>query len=572
MQTTVIARSGGQILVDALQVHGVEIAFGVPGESYLAVLDALHDAAIRFIVNRQEGGAAFMADAYGKMTGKPGICFVTRGPGATNAAIGVHSAFQDSTPMIVFVGQVGGDFVEREAFQEIDYRRMFGQMTKWVAQIDRADRIPEYIARAFQLATSGRPGPVVLALPEDMLTAEATVADTGSHVPQQASASAAQIAQLERLLRAAQRPIVLLGGGGWDRAACDDIARFVQAWQLPVACAFRFQDLFDNRDPHYIGDVGIGINPALAARIGAADLVLAIGPRLGEMTTGGYTLLQAPRPVQGLIHIHAGIEELGRVYHADLAINSGMPQIAAQLAALDRPASPAWSATVAAARADYAAWQQEPALFAGDRQYLNLWQVVRTLQETLPAQTILTNGAGNFASWAHRFWRYAGFRTQLAPSSGAMGYGVPAGVAAAILEAHRGTRRPVLTFAGDGDFMMNGQELATAVQFNVPVLFIVFNNGMFGTIRMHQERAYPGRVSGTALRNPDFAALARAYGAAGEIVDTTAAFAPALQRALAHIASTGLPALIELRYDGNLITPNATLDSIRARALAGPKT
>ena len=572
MQTTVIARSGGQILVDALQVHGVEIAFGVPGESYLAVLDALHDAAIRFIVNRQEGGAAFMADAYGKMTGKPGICFVTRGPGATNAAIGVHSAFQDSTPMIVFVGQVGGDFVEREAFQEIDYRRMFGQMTKWVAQIDRADRIPEYIARAFQLATSGRPGPVVLALPEDMLTAEATVADTGSHVPQQASASAAQIAQLERLLRAAQRPIVLLGGGGWDRAACDDIARFVQAWQLPVACAFRFQDLFDNRDPHYIGDVGIGINPALAARIGAADLVLAIGPRLGEMTTGGYTLLQAPRPVQGLIHIHAGIEELGRVYHADLAINSGMPQIAAQLAALDRPASPAWSATVAAARADYAAWQQEPALFAGDRQPLNLWQVVRTLQEALPAQTILTNGAGNFASWAHRFWRYAGFRTQLAPSSGAMGYGVPAGVAAAILEAHRGTRRPVLTFAGDGDFMMNGQELATAVQFTAPVLFIVFNNGMFGTIRMHQERAYPGRVSGTALRNPDFAALARAYGAAGEIVETTAAFAPALQRALAHIASTGLPALIELRYDGNLITPNATLDSIRARALAGPKT
>ncbi|MBC7573571.1 MAG: thiamine pyrophosphate-binding protein [Herminiimonas sp.] len=572
MQTTVTARSGGQILVDALQVHGVEIAFGVPGESYLAVLDALRDAAIRFIVNRQEGGAAFMADAYGKMTGNPGICFVTRGPGATNAAIGVHSAFQDSTPMIVFVGQVGGDFVEREAFQEIDYRRMFGQMTKWVAQIDRADRIPEYIARAFQLATSGRPGPVVLALPEDMLTAQATVADTGSHAPQQASASAAQIAQLERLLRAAQRPILLLGGGGWDRAACDDIARFVQAWQLPVACAFRFQDLFDNRDPHYIGDVGIGINPALAARIGAADLVLAIGPRLGEMTTGGYTLLQAPRPVQGLIHIHAGIEELGRVYHADLAINSGMPQIAAQLAALDGPASPAWSATVAAARADYAAWQQEPALFAGDRQPLNLWQVVRTLQEALPAQTILTNGAGNFASWAHRFWRYAGFRTQLAPSSGAMGYGVPAGVAAAILEAHRGTRRPVLTFAGDGDFMMNGQELATAVQFNAPVLFIVFNNGMFGTIRMHQERAYPGRVYGTALRNPDFAALAHAYGASGEIVETTAAFAPALQRALAHIASSGLPALIELRYDGNLITPNGTLESIRATALAGPKT
>jgi acetolactate synthase-1/2/3 large subunit len=574
MQT---ARSGGQILVDALQVHGVEIAFGVPGESYLPVLDALHDAAIRFIVNRQEGGAAFMADAYGKLTGKPGICFVTRGPGATNAAIGVHSAFQDSTPMIVFVGQVGGDFVEREAFQEIDYRRMFGQMTKWVAQIDRAERIPEYLARAFQVATSGRPGPVVLALPEDMLTAMATVADTERYAPLQASASAAQIAQLEGLLRAAQRPLVLLGGGGWDRAACDDIARFVQAWQLPVACAFRFQDLFDNRDPHYIGDVGIGINPALAARIGAADLVLAIGPRLGEMTTGGYTLLQAPRPAQGLIHIHAGIEELGRVYHADLAINSGMPQIATQLAALAGIDAPAWSDTVPAARAEYAAWQQEPALFAGDRQPLNLWQVVRTLQDALPAETILTNGAGNFASWAHRFWRYAGFRTQLAPSSGAMGYGVPAGVAAAIVEAHVGTdggasfrtRRPVLTFAGDGDFMMNGQELATAVQFGAPVLFIVFNNAMFGTIRMHQERAYPGRVSGTALRNPDFAALARAYGAFGETVEATAGFTPALQRALAHIGDTGLPALIELRYDGNLITPNATLESIRAAALAG---
>ena len=568
-------RSGGQILVDALQIHGVDLAFGVPGESYLAVLDALHDADIRFVINRQEGGAAFMADAYGKLTGRPGVCFVTRGPGATNAAIGIHTAYQDSSPMIVFVGQVGGDFVEREAFQEIDYRRMFGQSTKWVAQIDRAERIPEYVARAFTVATSGRPGPVVLALPEDMLTATATVADTARYQSQQASASASQLQQLRGLLESAERPVVLLGGGGWNAAACADIAGFIHAWQLPATCAFRFQDLFDNRDDHYAGDVGIGINPLLAARIRASDLVLAIGPRLGEMTTGGYTLLAAPRPRQKLIHIHAGIEELGRVYQADLMINSGMPQIAAALAAL--PASegaPRWSATVKDARDEYLAWQAEPALMQRDDVALNLWQVVQTLQAVLPADTILTNGAGNFATWAHRFWQYAGFhgmRTQLAPTSGAMGYGVPSGVAAALVARHAGRDATVLTFAGDGDFMMNGQELATAVQFGAKVLFIVFNNGMYGTIRMHQERTYPGRVFGTELHNPDFAALARAYGAAGESVEATAGFAPALERALTWMNEHGLPALIELRYDGNLITPNATLTSLRDTALAATR-
>ena len=565
-------RSGGQILVDALQLHGVDLAFGVPGESYLAVLDALHDAAITFVINRQEGGAAYMADAYGKMTGRPGICFVTRGPGATNAAIGIHTAFQDSTPMIVFVGQVGGDFVEREAFQEIDYRRMFGPMTKWVAQIDRAERIPEYIARAFQVATSGRPGPVVLALPEDMLSAMASVADTACYRAQQASPAAEQLMQLQAILQAAQRPLVLLGGGGWNAKSCADLMRFAHAWQLPVACAFRFQDLYDNRDDHYVGDVGIGVNPALAARIGAADLIVAIGPRLGEMTTGGYSLLRAPRPRQKLVHVHAGIEELGRVYQAELMINSGMPQITAHLAALMPPATPAWAATVAEARVQYLAWQQEPALFQDCSHPLNLWQVVQTLRSALPADTILTNGAGNFASWAHRFWRYAGFRTQLAPTSGAMGYGVPAGVAAAILEARAGSARPVVTFAGDGDFMMNGQELATAVQSGVAVLFIVFNNSMFGTIRMHQERAYPARVFGTGLHNPDFAALAQAYGAAGEVVSQTAQFAPALQRALRHMTDTRRPALIELRYDGNLITPGTTLETIRTNAQAQQKT
>jgi acetolactate synthase I/II/III large subunit len=560
------ARTGGQILVDALVTHGADIAFGVPGESYLAVLDALRDSPIRFITNRQEGGAAFMADAYGKLTGRPGICLVTRGPGATNASIGVHTAHQDSTPMILFIGQVGNDFVEREAFQEIDYRRMFGTMTKWVAQIDRADRIPEYVARAFQVATSGRPGPVVLALPEDMLTSVASVPDARPYRPVQASPSEAEIAQLRELLAAAKRPVLLLGGAGWNTAACDDLRRFAEANALPVACAFRFQDLLDNRHPHYIGDVGIGINPKLAARIQSSDLLIAIGPRLGEMTTGGYTLLEAPHPKQRLIHIHAGAEELGRVYQADMMINSGMPQIAAMLANMASVDSGAWRETVAEARAELDAWQAEPPVFKGQSPTLNLWQVVQTLQERLPADTILTNGAGNFATWAHRFWRYGGFRTQLAPTSGAMGYGVPAGIAASIISGHHGKRRTILTFAGDGDFMMNGQELATAVQYGAGVLFIVFNNNMYGTIRMHQEREYPARVSGTELHNPDFAALARAYGAHGETVATTENFAPALQRALAHINDNGLPALIELRYDANLITPNATLEAIRQAA------
>ncbi|HEX7647530.1 MAG TPA: thiamine pyrophosphate-binding protein [Noviherbaspirillum sp.] len=557
-------RTGGQILVDALHTHGTDLVFGVPGESYLAVLDALHDSAIRFIVNRQEGGAAFMAEAYGKLTGRPGVCFVTRGPGATNASIGVHTAHQDSTPMILFIGQVGNDFVEREAFQEIDYRRMFGTMTKWVAQIDRADRIPEYVAHAYQVATSGRPGPVVLALPEDMLTAQADVPDARRYQPVQAAPSPAQITQLRDMLAAAKQPVVMLGGAGWNTDACNDIRLFAERNALPVACAFRFQDLLDNRHAHYIGDVGIGINPKLAARIKSADLVIAIGPRLGEMTTGGYTLLDAPVPKQKLVHVHASAEELGRVYQADLMINSGMPQIAAALAGMAPVEASAWRHTVAEARAELAAWQEEPPIFKGSDAALNLWQVVQTLKAALPPDTILTNGAGNFATWAHRFWHYGGFRTQLAPTSGAMGYGVPAAVAAKIAAPHR----TVLNFAGDGDFMMNGQELATAVQHRAGVLFIVFNNGAYGTIRMHQEREYPGRVSGTALQNPDFAALAQAYGAFGESVETTARFPLALERAQRHIAASGLPALIELRYDADFITPNASLATIRQASLA----
>ncbi|MES2900743.1 MAG: thiamine pyrophosphate-binding protein [Pseudomonadota bacterium] len=557
-------RSGGQILVDALHIHGVDTAFGVPGESYLDVLDALHDSNIRFIINRQEGGAAFMAEAYGKLTGRPGICFVTRGPGATNASIGVHTAYQDSTPMILFIGQVGQDFMDREAFQEIDYRRMFGQMAKWVTQIDRAERIPEYLARAFQVATSGRPGPVVLALPEDMLITTAAVADTRRYQPVQASPSAAQIETLRAMLAQAKRPMLLLGGGTWNAQACADLQSFAEANALPVGCTFRFQDLLDNAHPNYVGDVGIGINPKLAARVRDADLLIAIGPRLGEMTTSGYSLLASPVPKQRLVHFHADAEELGSVYQAELMINSGAPQACAMLAAMAPVDASAWRDSVAEAKAELAAYQEQPPIFKDGSAPLDLWQVVQQLQAAVPKDTIITNGAGNYASWAHRFFRYGGMRTQLAPTNGAMGYSVPSGVAAKIIDP----ARTVVTFAGDGEFMMNGQELATAVQYKAGVIILVFNNSMFGTIRMHQERDYPGRVSGTTLANPDFAALAQAYGAHGEVVDTTEQFAPALARALAHTREQSLPAIIELRYDGNLITPNATLETIRKTAEA----
>lgn len=560
------SRSGGQLIVDALQIHGVDTIFGVPGESYLPVLNALHDSPIDFIINRQEGGAAFMADAYGKMTGKPGICFVTRGPGATNASIGVHTAYQDSTPMILFVGQVGNDFVEREAFQEIDYRRMFGPMAKWVAQIDRADRVPEYIARAFQVATSGRPGPVVLALPEDMLAQTASVADTRHYAPVQAYPSPTQLSQLRSMLEAAERPVLILGGSGWDQTACTQLREFAELNHLPVACAFRFQDLIDNAHPNYIGDVGIGINPQLAQRIQQADLVIAIGPRLGEMTTGGYTLLEAPVPKQTLVHVHSDALELGRVYQAPLMINSGMKEFTHALSELSKQGkiknAVRWQHSVAEAKAELQAWQQEPAIFAKENAPLNLWQVVQDIMRLAPADSIITNGAGNYATWAHRYFRYAGLRTQLAPTSGAMGYSVPSGIAAKLIAPER----CVVTFAGDGEYMMNGQELATAVQYRAGIVIIVFNNGMYGTIRMHQEREFPGRVSGTELHNPDFAALARAYGASGETVLTTAEFGPALERALQHTHDHQLPALIELRYDGNLITPGATLETLRQTA------
>ena len=559
------SRTGARLLVDQLLIQGVKRLFCVPGESYLAVLDALADCADRLpvIVNRHESGSAFMAEASAKLTGQAGVAFVTRGPGATNAAIGVHTAAQDSTPLVLFIGQVGSDAREREAFQEIDYRAMFGSVAKWVVRIDRADRIPELVARAFQTATSGRPGPVIVELPEDVLAAQAQVADALRHQPVGAAPSEWQIEQLRRLLANARRPLVLLGGPGWTAQACADLRRFAEAHALPVACAFRRQDLYDNRLPNYVGDVGIAINPRLAARVREADLLLALGARLDEMTTSGYTLLASPTPTQTLVHVHADVGELGRVFQPALAIQSTPPELASALARLAPPPSPAWAQATLAARAEFEQWQARPAVYGEAAARLDLWEVVQSLQRALPADAIVTNGAGNFATWAHRFWRYAGLRTQLAPVSGAMGYGVPAAIAAKIVAPERS----VVCFAGDGDFLMTGQELATAVAHRAGVLFLVFNNGLYGTIRMHQEREFPGRPYATTLANPDFAALARAYGAFGMHAASNEEFAQALPAALAHVHEHGTPALIELTCDPEVITPNATLASLRRAAL-----
>jgi len=549
-------RSGGRILVDALKINGVDTIFCVPGESYLPVLDALYDekGTIRLVVCRQEGGAAYMAEAYGKLTGSPGICLVTRGPGALNAGVGLHTAFQDSTPLILFVGQVGAGMAEREAFQEVDFRRMFGQVAKWVAQIDRAERIPELVGRAFQVAVSGRPGPVVLALPEDMLSAAVSVGDAQPSRRVQGHPGAEDLTLLRSMLGEAERPLLLLGGGDWSAGARQDIMAFAEANNLPTLCSFRRQDLFDNRHPNYIGEAGIGINPALAQRITQADLVLAVGTRLGEIVTGGYTLFQVPRPKQRLVHVHPGVEELGRVYQADLLINAGMPEFAARARALPPVDGARWGAWAAGARSDYLA-VLTPQAMPGE---LDFGEVVCFLRQRLPADSIVTNGAGNYSSWVHRFYQYSGFRSQLAPTSGSMGYGLPAAVAAKLVHPER----IVVCFAGDGCFLMNGQELATAVQYGANVVVIVVNNGMYGTIRMHQERRFPGRVIGTALKDPDFAALAKAYGAYGEVVEKTADFAPAFERAV----QAGKPALLELRVDPEAITPRMTLTALRLQA------
>ncbi|MFO1398864.1 MAG: thiamine pyrophosphate-binding protein [Burkholderiales bacterium] len=553
-----MARTGGEILIANLMAQGATHAFGVPGESFLPVLDALHDVrdTLAFIVCRQEGGAAYMAEAHGKLTGRPGIAFVTRGPGASNAAIGIHTAQQDSTPMIVFVGQVGNDFVDREAFQEVDYRRMYGSVAKWAAQIDRADRIPEYVAHAYRVAMSGRPGPVVLALPEDMLGERAECIDAPRVEAIDSAPAPDDVARAHALLADARAPLVIVGGSRWTADACARLAAWAQRTGLPIAAAFRRQDLIDNRHPHYVGDVGIGINPKLAAHVRDADVLLVIGERLGEMTTGGYTLLDVPVPRQKLVHVHPAPEELGRVYQPEVAIASTPGAFLAALESLPAFARPEWPALTASAHADLDAWRA-PRPVPGA---VDLWQVVRWLDERLPDDAIVTNGAGNYTTWMHRLFRYRGPGGQLAPYSGAMGYGVPAAVAAKALYP----QRTVLSWNGDGCFLMNGQELATAVQYELPVIFAVIDNGMYGTIRMHQERRYPARVHGTHLVNPDFAALARAYGAHGETVVDTAGFAPAFERA----AAAGRPALLHVKVDPQALTMGASLDALRAQGVA----
>jgi len=560
MKADLAVRHGGRILADALAAHGVKVAFGVPGESYLPVLDGFHDREdkMRFIVCRQEGGASYMAEAWGKMSGEPGILFVTRGPGATNGAVGVHTAFQDSTPMISFVGQVGNDIVEREAFQEIDYRRMYGPLTKWVAQIDRIERIPEYVSHAFHCATAGRPGPVLLALPEDVLFASAAVADAPHYRRVQSAPLPADMQALGALLAKAERPFVILGGGGWTRATVEAFRAWAEAAALPVGCAFRCQDLLDNRSPSYAGDVGIGINPQLAARVREADVLLVIGARLGEMTTSTYTLLEVPMPKQTLVHVHPGAEELGRVYHAALPVNAGPGPFVEALTGLKADGA-RWAARTKEAHAQYLAWNQ-PKAVPGELQY---GEIVQWLSDHLPEDAVVTGGAGNFASWLHRHYRYKTFRTQLGPTNGSMGYGFPAALAAKIAEP----KRTVVAFSGDGDFLMNGQEFATAVQYKVNVITLVINNGMYGTIRMHQEREYPGRVSGTELTNPDFAGYARVFGGHGETVTKTAEFAPAFERAVA----SGKPAIIELKIDPEALTPSMSLSAIREKARAEGK-
>ncbi|MGD9869281.1 MAG: thiamine pyrophosphate-binding protein [Hyphomicrobiales bacterium] len=546
-------RHGGQLLVDQLAEEGCDTAFCVPGESYLAALDGLYGRQdIRTVICRQEGGAAMMAEAHAKMTGKLGAAFVTRGPGASNASIGVHIARQDSTPMILFVGQVGLGMEDREAFQEVDFKQMFSPLAKWAAEIRQTDRIPEYVARAAHTARSGRPGPVVLALPEDMLSAR-TDADTVAASPLAiAQPSDADIAAVSAAVTQAKRPLMLIGGPGWSGRTRDLVTAFAERLDLPVAATFRYQDYMDNRHPNYAGHMGIGIDAGLAKRILGADLLIVMGPRLGEMTTGAYSLVKPPTPEQKLIHIHPGAEELGSVYRTDVPVLSTLGAFAERLADIEAPASIPWKDWTRGARADFEAYAR-PVETPGA---VKMEQIVSHISRTVPDDAIITNGAGNYAAFVHRYFTYRGYKTQLANTAGAMGYGIPSAVAAKLAAPER----TVISFNGDGCFMMNGQELATAMQYDLPIIMLVVNNGMYGTIRMHQEREYPNRVSGTTLHNPDFAAYARSYGANGERIERTEDFPGVFAAAL----KSRKPTLIELKVDPQAITPTRTLDQIRS--------
>ncbi len=550
-------RSGGRLIVDQLLAHGVTDVFCVPGESYLAVLDALHDADVRVTVCRQEAGASMAAEAVGKLTGRPGICMVTRGPGATNAAHGIHVARQDSTPLIMFVGQIETGMREREAFQELDYRAAFGGIAKWATEIDDPARIPEIVSRAFHIATSGRPGPVVIALPEDMLVAEAAVADAPPFRPIETHPGLTQMAELQKRFWAAERPIVLAGGSRWSEAAVERLIRFSERFDVPVATTFRRQMLFPATHPNYAGDAGLGMTPALAQSIKESDLVLLLGGRLSEASSQGYTLLPIPGDGKRLVHVHPDPSELNRVYATSLPINASPEAFTAAVEGLQPPNAIRWSGWTRGLNERAVAHSAQPVRTPGD---LQMSEVVIWLRNHLPENAIITNGAGNFAIWVHRFHHFRRYGTQLAPTSGSMGYGMPAAVAAKRLHPDR----PVVCFAGDGCFLMNGQEFATAVQYDLPLIVVVVDNGMYGTIRMHQEREYPGRVSATALKNPDFAAYARAFGGHGETVRRTEEFAEAFQRCEA----SGKPSIIHCFVDPEAITPAKSLSTIRSEAEA----
>jgi acetolactate synthase-1/2/3 large subunit len=551
-----MSRTGGQILVDQLELHGVEHAFCVPGESYLAVLDALHDANIRLVSCRHEAAASNMAEAYGKLTGRPGVCLVTRGPGATHASVGVHIASQDSTPTILLVGQAPRPFLGREAFQELDYLQAFtGRgLAKWAAEADGAERLPELVARAFSVAQSGRPGPVVLALPEDVLSEETDAPDAApAHVAQPGPRDA-DLARLGELLARAERPLAIVGEGGWTAQTSVDVLAFCEANRIPVAASFRCQDYVDNRSTVYVGHLTLGMDPSLTRRVADADLILALGGRLGEVATRGYTLLEVPHPAQTLVHAHPDPGELGRVYEPELPIVSGLPELAVALGSLGVLDPSRWEAWTVAARSDYEGSLERRPL-PGD---VDLGEVIAFLRGRLPDIAVLACGAGNFTVWVHRYFEFSRFPTQLAPRAGAMGYGLPAALTAKVLDPGR----PAVCIAGDGDFMMSAAELATAVQYGLDVIVLVVNNGMYGTIRMHQERLYPGRVVGTDLVNPDFAEFARSFGCHGETVERTGDAEAAFERAVA----SGKPAVIDLRVDREAIHPRQTIAEIRAAA------
>ena len=539
-------RHGGQILIDQLKIQGVDRVFCIPGESYLPALDGLYESGIQTIVGRQEGGVAMMAEASGKLTGRPGIAFVTRGPGASNASAGIHIAFQDSTPMILFVGQVDSSHRDREAFQEVDYKKMFSPLAKWVAEIDNIERLPEYISRAFNIALSGRPGPVVLSLPEDTLFAKADIPDAPKVNPSKQMVSEEDVNEVIDKLKLAKNPFIIVGGSGWSSEAAENLGKFAKSMGIPVGTSFRCQDYLDNRHPNYVGDVGIGINPALLKRITSADCVLVLNARLGEMTTGGYSMFDIPKPRQYLIHIHPDPNELGSVYQPDIGLVCNSAEFIKKAVNNSKEHQ---NKSPTKERANYQAWQK-PLTTPGN---VKMEVVIKTLSNILPEETIITNGAGNYNGWLHRYFTYKGWRTQVGSTSGSMGYGLPAAVAAKLIHHDK----EVICLSGDGCFQMTMQEFGTACQYGLNIIIIISNNSVYGTIKMHQEKAFPGRPSGTSMVNPNFAELAKSYGGHGEVVLSTDQFSGALERA----RNSNKPAILDLRTDPKAINPQ-TLEAM----------